>query len=1621
MAETPLPQPFRFRLNCVDSYQTSPTPFDPEIQASRGLTQKYKPPVPIIRVFGATETGQKVCAHIHGAFPYVYVRYEGGLGDSEVRTYIQKLRLSINQALTVAFRRNDYNTSTGSFVAHISLVKGVPFFGYHVGYQFFFKVYLYNPSHTTRLADLLLQGAILARPFQPFESHLQFVPQWMIDYNLFGCDYIKCAKVRFRGPLPDQETLSTPHHKWHSGTVDPWRISDNNGAFARQSLCELEVDICLSDILNRHELAQRHLHQDFDERFRVLGADEKFVHSMAQLWRDEVRRRQRKMGGVEPRSSSSMFPPEMLVNMSAEARAESGGWIHEEEYREMLEGLMEDERREADVDFDGFFEKVPGEEGVQTAFESVEDLYPERLARELAEADLMTDEPDEELVHVEQVPLEPPEDDGYHSKEEEEEHVEEKGVGDEDEDEADDTKDEPSETHESNADVATSRRTPRTLKRAFTRDEIMQEVATIKKRRLFQSPSFNVDTSLSSGLGSAQETPRRVTFQLSGSQEDDGPPISSQLSQTSIKAGGSKDSKLQGFSVVKNPTDSESDFRLSQSDGKATPKTLHSRKSCFKDASSPVTPLTARSLQITQNPLKGPVSSQLVKAISQIPVAFSTSSKMYCFGQLPPSTEEITDTLLDYGIPPVIHQDAYYSNEQDVPDRAREYAGREFRLESNTVPFLPDFDPTGTSPATMGMKPGVVRDKVKEELFYSHKRERCTLRNWEIAAAPPTSAEVAAWLAEEKESKVEKKKQMPNVQPALSQIDGPTQSKGGAKFSQKQKSSSVQHEVQYMSDMSLEVHVNTRDDLVPDPAHDEISCVFWSVQAGGAEEKYQSGIVALSTRDGIAQLIARQTAVKVDAEENELDLLNRMVDIVHEHDPDILTGYEVHNSSWGYLIERARLKYELNICNEFSRMKSHSFGRYGKDSDSWGFNKTSTIHVTGRHVINIWRAMRAELNLLQYTVENVAFHLLHKRIPHYPFSDLTRWYQSDVPHHLHKTIKYFLSRVKLNLQILEANELISRTSEQARVLGVDFYSVFSRGSQFKVESLMFRIAKSENFMLVSPSRKQVAVQNALECIPLVMEPQSAFYSSPVVVLDFQSLYPSVMIAYNYCYSTCLGRVATWRGQNKLGFANFRREPGILELMKDHINVAPNGLMYVRPEMRQSLLAKMLGEILETRVMVKASMAADRDDKPLQTLLNNRQLALKFIANVTYGYTSASFSGRMPCAEIADSIVQSGRETLEKAIALIHSHPAWGAEVVYGDTDSLFVHLPGRTRDAAFTIGAEIAAAVTAANPRPIKLKFEKVYHPCVLLAKKRYVGAKYEYRNQAEPDFDAKGIETVRRDGTPAEQKIEERALKLLFRTADLSQVKSYVQAQFSKIMAGRVSVQDFVFAREVRLGRYSDKGPGPAGALIAARKMAADARREPQYGERVPYVVVTGAPGARLIDRCVAPEVLLQGGGMELDAEYYISKNIIPPLERIFNLVGANVRQWYDEMPRVQRVRASGSLGKTLEAYMMSTACVVCRTRLPQGSSGALCTACAGRPAAALFALRTRMGKAEKRVREVEEVCRSCTGSEFGEESKCDSGDCPVSYSRVKEKAGLRALRDKVGGVVQELEGLEW
>ncbi|KAK0502919.1 hypothetical protein EDD18DRAFT_1345761 [Armillaria luteobubalina] len=990
----------------------------------------------------------------------------------------------------------------------------------------------------------------------------------------------------------------------------------------------------------------------------------------------------------------------------------------------------------------------------------------------------------------------------------------------------------------------------------------------------------------------------------------------------------------------------------------------------------------------------GSISSSPVKRAftyhSQHTLTYAPNANGFEYARQPPSISDLLGSLHIHDIPSKIYRTPHYSKEIDAPERPREYAGLVYHLKGGEgTKKLPAWEP------------------IKSE---NSLVEAGDVQGWEYAGHPPSMASVRAWLKSD-EGKVLISGKNNRLR---SQIEGPTQANVYNFKTTPVDTGSVSRERPDMTVFSLEVfgrfhspsirkvpipsQAPSQAGKLPDPDAD---AAFFSFQ--DTEEKaYLSGTVAIESPHFSPLRIRDFTIEKVDS---ELDLINAVIDKVLDLDPDIVVGWEVQLSSWGYFSARAAT-YGLEVSELISRatLSSRKSG-----SIQWETRKTSTFKAAGRHVLNVWRIMRSEQNLNTYTFENVVFNVLRQRTPHYSSSTLTNWYRGENPTQLGMLFRYFSSRTSMVLDILKSTDIITKTAEFARVFGVDFFSVISRGSQFKVESFMFRIAKPESFVLISPSKVDVGKQNAAECMPLIMEPQSAFYTSPVVVLDFQSLYPSIMIAYNYCYSTCLGRIIDFQGRNKLGVTDLERTPGLLEKHRDHIQVAANGIMYVKPEVRKGLLGRMLVELLETRVMVKQAMKGVKEDKALRRILDARQLGLKYIANVTYGYTSATFSGRMPAVEIADSIVQSGRETLEKAIMLIDSTPKWGAKVVYGDTDSVFIYLHGKTKEQAFRIGQDIADTITALNPAPIKLKFEKVYLPCVLMAKKRYVGYKYESIDETEPVFDAKGIETVRRDGVPAQQKMTETCLKILFRTQDLSKVKDYCCRSWSKLLENRASVQDFIFAKEVRMGTYSDKVPPPPGAAVAARRTLLDPQYEPQYGERVPYVISRGPPDTRLVDRAMEPLDLLNNPHTSLDTEYYISRVLIPPLERMFNLVGANS---VPASPSKKKAGPEAIQRLNIDEHFGSSTCFTCSSYAPEG----ICDVCRMDTRATMSGVLNRINVIERRFTETQKVCASCAQIPGSEEIRCESLDCPWLFARKKAESKLNTL-DTFRDLVHDLQ----
>uniref|UniRef100_A0A2N9ISQ6 DNA polymerase n=1 Tax=Fagus sylvatica TaxID=28930 RepID=A0A2N9ISQ6_FAGSY len=523
------------------------------------------------------------------------------------------------------------------------------------------------------------------------------------------------------------------------------------------------------------------------------------------------------------------------------------------------------------------------------------------------------------------------------------------------------------------------------------------------------------------------------------------------------------------------------------------------------------------------------------------------------------------------------------------------------------------------------------------------------------------------------------------------------------------------------------VQAESRGDLRPNPRFDAINVIALAIQndTDSIPEVY---VLLCSKTEAFKRSLDGTSGCKMLVFSEEKYLFSHFMKIVCSSDPDIIMGWDIQGGSLGFLAERAS-HLGIGLLNNISRTPSEIKIAAG-DLD---------IPEKGNFDNLIPEQSNTDPVILEDAIIEDEWGRTHASGVHVGGRIVLNIWQ------------LMRGEVKLNMYTIEAvAEAVLRR---------------------KIPSFRH---KEVNRLLLQP---------AMECLPLVMEPESGFYADPVVVLDFQSLYPSMIIAYNLCFSTCLGKVAPSKA-NTLGVSSFSPDPYVLQSVKNEILLTPNGVMYV-----------------------------------------TSKLALKLISNVTYGYTAAGFSGRMPCAELADSIVQCGRSTLEKAISFVNAHDKWKAKVIYGDTDSLFVLLKGRTVKESFRIGNEIASAITAMNPKASHIE-------------------------------NGESIETVRRDTCGAIAKTLETSLRHFFEHQDISKVKAYLQRQWTRILSARVSLQDFVFAKEVRLGTYCTRGAlhlSLLAAIVATKAMRADPKAKPYYAERIPYVVIHGEPGARLIDMASA------------------------------------------------------------------------------------------------------------------------------------------------------------------------
>ncbi|KAK6922792.1 DNA-directed DNA polymerase, family B, exonuclease domain [Dillenia turbinata] len=777
--------------------------------------------------------------------------------------------------------------------------------------------------------------------------------------------------------------------------------------------------------------------------------------------------------------------------------------------------------------------------------------------------------------------------------------------------------------------------------------------------------------------------------------------------------------------------------------------------------------------------------------------------------------------------------------------------------------------------------------------------------------------------------------------------------------------------------LSFDIECAGRKGHFPEPNHDPVIQVANLVTLQGEDRPFVRNVMTLNTCSPIV-------GVDVMSFKTEREVLLAWRDFIREVDPDIIIGYNICKFDLPYLIQRAETlgiaEFPIlgRIRNSRVRVKDTTFS-----SRQMGTRESKEVTIEGRVQFDLLQAMQRDFKLSSYSLNSVSAHFLSEQkedVHHSIISDL----QNGNSETRRRLAVYCLKDAYLPQRLLDKLMFIYNYVEMARVTGVPLSFLLSRGQSIKVLSQLLRKAKQKN--LVIPNVKKGGSEQGTFEGATVLEARAGFYEKPIATLDFASLYPSIMMAYNLCYCTLVRPEDVHK----------------LNLPLETVNRTPSGETFVKPNLQKGILPEILEELLAARKRAKADLKEAKD--PLEkAVLDGRQLALKISANSVYGFTGATV-GQLPCLEISSSVTSYGRQMIEHTKKLVedkfttHGGYEHNAEVVYGDTDSVMVQFGVPTVEAAMNLGREAADYISGTFTKPIKLEFEKVYYPYLLISKKRYAGL--FWTNPIKFDkMDTKGIETVRRDNCLLVKNLVNECLHKILIDRDIPGAVQYVKNTISDLLMNRIDLSLLVITKGLtKTG--DDYEVKAAHVELAERMRKRDAATAPNVGDRVPYVIIKAAKGAKAYERSEDPIYVLENS-IPIDPQYYLENQISKPLLRIFEPILKNASKELLHGSHTRSISISTPTNSGIMKFAKKQlSCIGCKT-LISDSDRTLCKHCKGREAELYCKTVANVSELEMLFGRLWTQCQECQGS-LHQDVLCTSRDCPIFYRRKKAQKDM-------------------
>jgi DNA polymerase I len=356
---------------------------------------------------------------------------------------------------------------------------------------------------------------------------------------------------------------------------------------------------------------------------------------------------------------------------------------------------------------------------------------------------------------------------------------------------------------------------------------------------------------------------------------------------------------------------------------------------------------------------------------------------------------------------------------------------------------------------------------------------------------------------------------------------------------------------------------------------------------------------------------------------------------------------------------------------------------------------------------------------------------------------------------------------------------------------------------------------------------------------VVLAPKPGLHEN-VAVLDFKAMYPSIMIHFNVSPDTYV--------------PESEAEP------KGGVNVAPEVKHRFRKE-PVGFYKQVLSSLIATRDQIRQELSRLDPKSPEYKVLDARQKAVKVITNATYGY-AGWIGARWYIKPVAEAATAWGRHTIMNTIELAKRI---GLEVIYGDTDSVFVkNEPNKIKQ----ISAEVEKTLG------LEIKADEVYTRVLFTeAKKKYCGL------LPDGQLDIVGLEVVRGDWAGCARNVQEKVLEIILKEQALEKAVEFVRAYISDLRSGKVPYKDLVIWKTLTKSaeEYEVKAPH----VEAAKKLLKEGYAL-SMGDKIGYVITVGS--GKLYERA-KPYALASYD--EVDTEYYVTNQVVPAASRILTMFG--------------------------------------------------------------------------------------------------------------------------------------